>query len=179
MTLEATEKGIPKAPASTHTDGLNAYRSAPWMPPDASAAKPNLVENGQLVIPSLNADTAAKTTPAADTKTATTQTTPTDTTQTQAAQADAGLRAAITSQGAIADPGDAVPMWMRMTNNRGLDKLIQQQYGESALNGFQKGVTVPGVDAPGGTSSDTADNSADTAAAILNDTAAGGGTAAA
>jgi hypothetical protein len=179
MTLEAAEKGIPKAPAPTTTDGLNAYRSAPWMPPaDGGAAKPSVVDNGQLVFSalSLNSDTTAKTTPVADTKTATTQTTPADTAQTQF---EANVRAAITCQGAIADPGDCVPMWMRMTNNHGLDMLIQQQYGESALNGFHKGETVPGIDAPASPNNNTADNSADTAAAILNDTAAGGGNAAA
>jgi hypothetical protein len=148
-----TEKAKPVTTAAN--DGLNAYRSHPWMPPDVTAAKPNVVENGQLVIPPVpGSDTATKTTPATDpTLAALSLNTPTEaTTATPAAKAnpnaiDPSYMAAITDQGKLGDPGDMVPMWMRLAPHQ-LNPLIQQNYGESALNGFHYGVKVPGVDAP-------------------------------
>jgi len=178
---QAPEKGAPPP----QNDGLNAYRAHPWMPPDATTPKPNVVADGQLTFPPLPTE---KVTPTA-------ATTPTDTslaaalslnspTATDAAPSttastppvdtrSAGMIAAITDQGQLSDPGMA-PMWMRMAPNQ-YQGLIQQNYGESALNGFQPGVKVPGIDAPkaDGSADNTADNSADVADALLTNTANG------
>jgi hypothetical protein len=150
----------------TGGDALNAYRmSSPT--PDATAGnpKPNVVEGNQLVISPIGAtgttDATAATQPAAGTKTAfadtsasitnppadttaASTTTPTDTTAasatTPAAQTNPML-AAITDQGALPNPGQAVPLWMRLADPT-LQPLIQQTYGVSSLNGFQSGAPV-------------------------------------
>lgn len=147
-------------------DALNAYRmSSPTPDVTAGNTKPNVVEGNQLLITPIGGvtgttDASTATQPAAGTKTAfadtaasitnppadsttAAATTPADTTAaaaTTAAQTNPML-AAITDQGAIANPGQAVPMWMRFADPT-LQPLIQQTYGVSSLNGFQSGAPV-------------------------------------
>jgi len=158
----SVERAPEKGSAKPQTDSFSAYRMPG--PPEASASKPNVVENDQLIFSPIfsGASTGASTetvTPkpgaTPDTSVAQTGSVSLDTpsmAQTQSQPpADAlgrspGMIAAITDQGQLDDPGQA-PMWMYMAPME-LQGLIQQNYGESALNGFQPGVKVPGVDEP-------------------------------
>src|ERR1700722_18623264 len=118
MTVTPFEKNTDKAAPVTApaNDGLNAYRSHPWMPPDTTTVKPNVVENGQLVIPPVPGSDAAKTTAATNpTLAALSLNSPTEsTTAAPAAPAnpnaiDPSMMAADPEQGKLPAPGGTVP----------------------------------------------------------------------
>lgn len=159
----APEQGQP----TTHTDAFSAYR----MPTsaEATAPKPNVVEDGNLFFPPLfNTSSTDAVTP----KTSTAPGTTPDATiarseatiaqpQATIAQAQAApdaasaaqtpvvdtrspaMSAAVTDQGELPDPGLAVPMSMRFAPDA-MQTLYQQEYGVSALDGFTPG--APQVD---------------------------------